>query len=97
MDKELTLTKLLRESYELQEKEGEKTAYWHLQRLRTALKEEQIKFENNKLLEVKVYGTCEDEEGEVYALFDNRERCEIEAEECGCEVKVLTLYKGKRS
>ena len=92
-----TLTKLLRESYELQESHPEESAYWHLQRLRTALKEEQIKFENTKLLEVEIYGTCEDEQGEVYALFDNRERCETEAEECGCEVKTLTLYKSERS
>ena len=46
--------------------------------------------------EIEIYGTCDDEQGEVYALFDNKERCETEAEECGCEVKTLTLYRGKR-
>ena len=39
------LTKLLRESYDLQEERGEETAYWHLQQLRQAIKDEQIKGE----------------------------------------------------
>ena len=39
------LIKLLRESYDLQESEPEKTAYWHLQKLRDAIKSEQIKGE----------------------------------------------------
>ena len=39
------LTKLLRESYDLQEERGEETAYWHLQKLRQAIKDEQIKRE----------------------------------------------------
>ena len=61
--------------------------------------EKYVKEQDEKLnlTDVEVYGTCESQQGEIYALFDDRERCEIEAEECGCEVKVLTLYKGKRS
>ena len=39
------LIKLLRESYDLQEERGEETAYWHLQKLRQAIKDEQIKGE----------------------------------------------------
>ena len=39
------LTKLLRESYDLQESKGEESAYWHLQKLREAIKAEQIKGE----------------------------------------------------
>ncbi len=39
------LTILLRESYDLQEERGEETAYWHLQKLRQAIKDEQIKGE----------------------------------------------------
>jgi hypothetical protein len=39
------LTKLLRDSYDLQESKGEETAYWHLQNLREAIKNEQIKGE----------------------------------------------------
>jgi hypothetical protein len=89
------LTKLLRDSYELQENQPQETAYWHLQKLREAIKTEQIKIEQEPL-EVEIYGTCDDVEGEVYALFDNKKRCETEAEECGCEVKTITLYKGER-
>jgi hypothetical protein len=33
------LTKLLRYSYDLQEKEPEKSAYWHLQQLRIEIKQ----------------------------------------------------------
>lgn len=33
------LTKLLRDSYDLQEKEPEKSAYWHLQQLRSEIKQ----------------------------------------------------------
>lgn len=39
------LKKLLRESYDLQESEPEKTAYWHLQMLIASIKDEQIKEE----------------------------------------------------
>jgi hypothetical protein len=39
------LTKLLRESYDLQESKGDESAYWHLQKLREAIKSEQIKVE----------------------------------------------------
>ena len=39
------LTKLLRESYDLQESKGDESAYWHLQKLREAIKSEQIKGE----------------------------------------------------
>ena len=40
------LIKLLRESYDLEESKGGKSAYWHLQKLREAIKAEQIKGEN---------------------------------------------------
>lgn len=33
------LTKLLRDSYDLQEQEPEKSAYWHLQQLRSEIKQ----------------------------------------------------------
>lgn len=33
------LTKLLRDSYDLQENEPEKSAYWHLQQLRSGIKQ----------------------------------------------------------
>ena len=33
------LVKLLRDSYDLQEEKGEKTAYWHLQQLRSEIKQ----------------------------------------------------------
>jgi hypothetical protein len=33
------LIKLLRDSYDLQEQESEKSAYWHLQQLRSDLKQ----------------------------------------------------------
>lgn len=33
------LTKLLRDSYDLQENEPEKSAYWHLQQLRSEIKQ----------------------------------------------------------
>ena len=39
------LIKLLRESYDLQESKPDETAYWHLQKLREAIKAEQIKGE----------------------------------------------------
>ena len=32
------LVKLLRDSYDLQEEKSEKTAYWHLQHLRSEIK-----------------------------------------------------------
>ena len=40
------LTKLLRDSYDLEESEGDASAYWHLQKLRAAIKAEQIKSES---------------------------------------------------
>ena len=33
------LVKLLRDSYDLQEEKSEKTAYWHLQQLRSEIKQ----------------------------------------------------------
>ena len=33
------LVKLLRDSYDLQEEESEKSAYWHLQQLRSEIKQ----------------------------------------------------------
>ena len=33
------LVKLLRDSYDLQEEKSEETAYWHLQKLRSAIKQ----------------------------------------------------------
>ena len=33
------LVKLLRDSYELQEEKSEETAYWHLQKLRSEIKQ----------------------------------------------------------
>jgi hypothetical protein len=33
------LVKLLRDSYDLQEKRSEETAYWHLQKLRSEIKQ----------------------------------------------------------
>ena len=40
------LIKLLRDSYDLQESKGDKPAYWHLQKLREAIKNDQIKVES---------------------------------------------------
>lgn len=37
------LIKLLRDSYDLQEEKPEETAYWHLQQLRAAIKDEESK------------------------------------------------------
>ena len=46
------LIKLLRDSYDLQEQESEKSAYWHLQQLRSEIKQ---------LTLTDVVGTCCDE------------------------------------
>jgi hypothetical protein len=58
------LTKLLRDSYDLQESKGEKTAYWHLQKLRQAIKDEQIKGETLPIdsVSICVCGTEEHQE-----------------------------------
>lgn len=71
-------------------------SFWNLKDLLEHYKEQCVSINKNDSLSVDVYGTCDDDEGEVYALFESKERCEIEAEESGCEVKLLTLYKGER-
>jgi hypothetical protein len=45
-----TLKKLLKYSYDLQEKESERTAYWHLQNLRSKIKELSLEDESLKTL-----------------------------------------------
>lgn len=67
------LTKLLRESYDLQESKGDESAYWHLQKLREAIKAEQIKGEtlpidsviNSRLSEL------EEENRKLRLIIDN--------------------------
>ena len=47
------LVKLLRDSYDLQEEKGEESAYWHLQQLRSEIKQltltEQLVCDDNEL------------------------------------------------
>ena len=54
------LTKLLRESYDLQESKGDESAYWHLQKLREAIKAEQIKGETLPIDSVVDTSVCDE-------------------------------------
>jgi len=49
------LTKLLRDSYDLQEKEPEKSAYWHLQQLRSEIKQLALHGVSNNEVALKAF------------------------------------------
>jgi hypothetical protein len=56
------LTKLLRDSYDLQENEPEKSAYWHLQQLRSEIKQLALHDVSNCTTcndEINYKGVCE--------------------------------------
>ena len=47
-------------------------------------------------MELPIYMTCDEDDGQVFAAFTSNERCEIEAEESGTATQVTTLYFGER-
>lgn len=50
-----------------------------------------------KSLETDIYVTYDELDGDVYGAFDSEGRCKIEAEESGCGMKTMKLYKGERT
>jgi hypothetical protein len=56
------LTKLLRDSYDLQENKPEKSAYWHLQKLRSEIKQltlTGVVLQSEQLPDENLYQPCE--------------------------------------
>ena len=49
------LVKLLRDSYDLQEEKSEETAYWHLQKLRSAIKQLTLTDVSNNEVALKAF------------------------------------------